>query len=398
MKKKTITIFIFSISVLMLLNTNALKAQDREINFAHENFNELLAKAKKEKKLIFMDCWATWCGPCIQMAKTAFKDNKAADFYNSTFVNAKFDMEKGEGIELKNKYNVTVYPTLLFIDGDGKVVHRSAGGRDAEGILKLAEIALNPDERLSYFTDNFAANKTNAPFVARYLNALKDAYLPYEEIAAEFFNNMNQEKYLIPENWEMIKTYADDFNSNIFKFLVANKEEFTQKYGNEEVNTKIENVYFSSQAKFLSRNLNEEKYNTNKALILAQNNDQAIRAITHTDIYFYQIKGDFKNFVKKANELIIDLKYDDQQQINSLAWAVFEQSSDTEDLQKALKWSEISVKLEKDPSYIDTLANLHFKLGNKEKAIELEKEALELAKNYGMETSGYEETLNSFQK
>ena len=59
--------------------------------------------------------------------------------------------------------------------------------------------------------------------------------------------------------------------------LISNKEKFSAKYGKEDIESKIESVYFSCQAKFLSRNLNEELYNANKAKILAQNNDQAKR-------------------------------------------------------------------------------------------------------------------------
>jgi uncharacterized protein YyaL (SSP411 family) len=57
-------------------------------------------KAKKENKLIFVDAYASWCGPCKLMVKNIFPLKTVGDYYNSHFINAKIDMEKGEGIEL----------------------------------------------------------------------------------------------------------------------------------------------------------------------------------------------------------------------------------------------------------------------------------------------------------
>ena len=83
------------------------------IKFEDTNFSTILAKAKKENKLIFVDSYASWCGPCKLMVKNVFPQKAVGDYYNSHFVNAKIDMEKGEGIDLAHKYNVIVFPTYL---------------------------------------------------------------------------------------------------------------------------------------------------------------------------------------------------------------------------------------------------------------------------------------------
>ena len=43
------------------------------INFEKSSFETLLAKAKKEKKLVFVDAYAVWCGPCKLMDKNTRK-------------------------------------------------------------------------------------------------------------------------------------------------------------------------------------------------------------------------------------------------------------------------------------------------------------------------------------
>lgn len=83
------------------------------VAFRELSFSEALKVAKAENKLLFVDCFTTWCGPCRKLSNVVFKDSLVADYFNSHFVNLKMDMEKGEGIEIKKKYEVRGYPTLL---------------------------------------------------------------------------------------------------------------------------------------------------------------------------------------------------------------------------------------------------------------------------------------------
>src|SRR3989304_5110710 len=101
---------------LLLLLPAIFLGQNRSINFEHGAWKDILTKAKTEKKLIMLDAFTSWCGPCKWMAKNVFTNDTVADYYNATYVNAKIDMEKGEGIDLAKKYGVQAYPTFLFID------------------------------------------------------------------------------------------------------------------------------------------------------------------------------------------------------------------------------------------------------------------------------------------
>ena len=102
-------------------------AQNRSIQFKEGNWESLLQQAKKENKLIFLDCYTSWCGPCKMLAKTVFTNDTVADFYNKHFICAQMDMEKGEGPELAKRYNVRAYPTLLYVNKEGKLVHNVVG-------------------------------------------------------------------------------------------------------------------------------------------------------------------------------------------------------------------------------------------------------------------------------
>ena len=121
-----------------------MNAQDKaekpyEGIFFMENqpWNDVLRKAKEQNRLIFVDCYTVWCGPCKGLSNDIFPQKKVGDFFNANFVNAKYDMEKGDGKMLYEKYkeHIIGFPTLLLIDAEGNVVHQMAGYQEADALI-----------------------------------------------------------------------------------------------------------------------------------------------------------------------------------------------------------------------------------------------------------------------
>lgn len=118
-----------------------LQKGDEGIVFTHKSFANVLSQAKAEKKLVFVDCYTSWCGPCRAMASSIFPRKEVGAYFNAHFVSTKIDMEKGEGVELAKKYGVRAFPTLLFLDAEGNVVKKAVGYKNAEQLLNLAKEA-----------------------------------------------------------------------------------------------------------------------------------------------------------------------------------------------------------------------------------------------------------------
>ena len=96
------------------------------VEFRDLTFGQALEQARTENKLVFMDCYTSWCGPCKNMLKNVFTLPEAGEFMNAHFVCVKYDMEKGEGIGLKKQFAVRAFPTFFIIRPDGTVQHRLA--------------------------------------------------------------------------------------------------------------------------------------------------------------------------------------------------------------------------------------------------------------------------------
>lgn len=136
MKKMKYILLIF-LGALLYSNASA-----QGIKFEHGTYEEALAKAKKESKLVFIDCYTAWCGPCKKLSKTVFTQEEVGTFFNKNFVCIKVDMEKGEGVELGVYYNVRGYPTLLFLDDEGEICGRVSGFTEAKALIEKAKKAL----------------------------------------------------------------------------------------------------------------------------------------------------------------------------------------------------------------------------------------------------------------
>lgn len=122
---------------LCLLSGHLIFAQG--IVFQEGTLTEALAKAKQENKLVFVDVYTTWCGPCKMVAKTVFPQEKVGRYYNEHFINCKLDAEKGEGPEMVKKYGIKGYPTFLYLDGGGNLVYSFSGAKDVKGFLEEAD-------------------------------------------------------------------------------------------------------------------------------------------------------------------------------------------------------------------------------------------------------------------
>lgn len=219
------------ISATPAAGTQMTLAQADGIAFRVLSFSEALKRAEVEDKLLFVDCFTTWCGPCKRLSKVVFKDSLVADYFNRHFVNLKMDMEKDEGVELRKKYGVHAYPTLLFINSSGEVVYRLVGAEDALELLKKVKLGVESGG-LSGLKKRYEAGDRDLAFISGYINALSAANREQEagQVAADFLQGREQ-KMLEDEDYFLVfYYYVHDVNSSAFQYVVNHQKEIADKF------------------------------------------------------------------------------------------------------------------------------------------------------------------------
>lgn len=365
------------------------------IKFEDSNFSTILTKAKKENKLIFIDAYASWCGPCKLMVKNVFPQKSVGDYYNSHFVNAKIDMEKGEGIELAKKYNVKAFPTYLFVDGNGEVVHRTLGYVEENDFIQFAKDAGDPNKRLIALKQKFENGEKDPEFLKNLagLTMYNDA-----EFAARVLDRYFSEK---PEfdrdDVQMLLSATQSTESPLYKTFVAKKAEITkilpaERYEafdkNIKVNTAIRKAY----------NADTKKWNDNSFMAETQKfltKDEAERILKRAKASRALKDKDIDTYEKTTIELYKDPSASSSEELNSIAWNFFENVTNKTSLAKAVTWAQESVKKNENYANTDTLANLYNKIGDKKNARLWAEKSIELAKKSGEDYTDTEKLLNS---
>ncbi len=139
-----LVVSIVSLSSFSKIKDVTIPAKNTEggINFIEQDWSKALQQAKTENKLVFLDIYASWCGPCKMLKQNTFSNAKVGGFFNANFVNVSVDGEQGVGPTLAQQYAIEGYPTLIVTDNTGKPLLYSVGYMDAAELLDFAKAAL----------------------------------------------------------------------------------------------------------------------------------------------------------------------------------------------------------------------------------------------------------------
>ena len=389
--KKILTAFLIVLSVLSF-------AQEG-IKFETSDFKTILAKAKKENKLIFLDAYTTWCGPCKLMAKNIFTLKSVGDHYNANFVNAKIDMEKGEGIDIAKKYDVKVFPTYLFIDGNGELVHRTVGYVPEKEFIQFAKDASDPSKRVAALKERFEKGEKDPEFLKNLVNLTAFTETDYAGKVFEKYITAKANTPLAADDMQMLfmtlknsespayKIFKDK-KADLLKFMPEKSYEATDK--SLKINTVIKKAYNEE-----SKTYDENKFIEGTKDFLTK--DEAVKYLSKIKAGKALKDKDIATYEKLTLETYKDYTNFNSNELNSIAWNFFENVTNKSSLETALKWAQESVKQSENSANTDTLANLYNKLNDKANAKIWAEKAIELAKKNGEDASETQKLLDSLK-
>ena len=366
----------------------------------NKSFKELLAIAKKENKLLFLDAYTTWCGPCKLMAKNVFPQETVGNFYNANFVNSKIDMEKGEGIDLAKTYNVRAYPTYLFINGDGELIHRVTSYYDAPDFINVGKDAIDPAKQMGALKKRFEAGDKDPEFLKSFIKVFAFADPDLATKAAAIYFNQKKEP-MDQEDFSYLFSLTKDSNSPLYPQFISRKEELLKVMPEENYNKTINNfkmnALFNSSYNKTTKVFDEKKYLSEAQKMMTK--DEADAMLLKSKIRVAGMNKDKDQYQKLSMEYYKDGTSADltSNELNSIAWNFFENATDKVALDKALLWAKQSVKLEAGYANTDTVANLYFKLGDKVNAKTWATKAIELAKKEGEDYAETQAILDKIQ-
>lgn len=375
---------------LFLIGFSTLLFSQDGINFQQITFKEILAKAKAEKKLIFIDAFAVWCGPCKLMEKNIFPLPSVKEYYNANFINARFDMEKGEGRELALKYGIRSYPTFLFLNGDGEVVMKNYGYMSEKDFLTMAKEANNPKFATFSNKELFEKGEKDPEFLLNMMRLYAESDYDLAKKVSERFFEVKKNDPLTKDELGMLLYFLKSPNDANYKIFVNKKAEIISLmsediYKQFDANIKISKILENSLDQKTGI-INDEYFYKNATPLIGK--AEAETALNRMKVMFYPSVSNYEGYEKAALEYYKNSDNFDTEELIKAAWIFSEHISNPMALRKAEEWAEKSVMKSENAENTYILAKLYSKSGNKENA----KMYAEIAKNLAT-TQGKDATM-----
>ncbi len=409
--------------ILLLAAPFMLWAQG--ITFEHGTLDEALAKAKAENKLVFIDGYAVWCGPCKHMANTVFKEEAVGKYFDENLVALKVDVERGEGPAIKRKYGISGLPGYVFLDGDGSVVYRFEAYMPTEKFMKEVEkaVAYGKDPNsVGRLAEQYANMKDDEQFVRSYLDKLRDSkssgYTDIVEHYLEIQSTMPEESkemvtFLADHNGEIIfggkaeeiiqrnngsdawKQWVRKDIREIFQKLPRNMVENTTDYAIAKRDTAVLE-YVLTRAGEAGATVNDEQRKRLYIFYYSQTEQgEKYKALVHDDNETYiqsldvaKLRSDYEENLRlraEGNQRALASRpyaIRNSAQIYNMVYAYAKFATTEQDKVDVIRWMKAAYDMKPgDATVMSQYANILYKFGgDKTKAIQIKEEALKIAK------------------
>jgi thiol-disulfide isomerase/thioredoxin len=386
---------------LLFLGTVVL-AQDtsKGIQFAEGSLQDLMKQSATENKLIFIDAYTTWCGPCKRMAKDVFPDSTVGAFYNANFINAKIDMEKGEGLEIASKYEVNSYPTYLFLNANGEVVHRSGGSKPAIDFIEDGKNALNPEMNLIALRKNVSVQTDDAELLYKYLQMNEQANQAVDPaIRQHAFDLITEDNLNNP--WRLKTVLFMGPGLMGLKKVESLSAALAKTIGEDSLQS-ILAIYGQYKIYEAADSDNKEEYPEFKRVLggfklTKISSEELAKSIWEHDLMYNKKWKNADSYIGLAKAGVKKYYWNETNYLNSIAWDIYEMTDNKEDLTIADSWAARSIELNESYYNLDTRAWIQYKLGNKDLALNLANKAIEKGKTEQEDISGTEDLLRKLK-
>ena len=303
-------------TLLALFATMSLMAQGMIFEPDGTTLEQASVKAKAEKKLIFLDCYTDWCGPCKKMARDVFPTKEAGDFMNPQFINLKINMESEYGAPLAKKLQISAYPTFVIFNADAQEIGRIVGGSDVINFLKNVE-EKSRDNTSSDLENRWKNGDRDPEFLKQYLATLTSAYKSDDanDVAEAILEGKEEQ---IATNQELrgifFRNISNPF-SKPFIYAAKNKSQISEAIGDGPLNAKINSVLSNYQRKLIieengTASLDEKKFDEYVALLKELNIPEAEHYRLTTLITCCEKKKDFDAYIGYVKEYLANENLD----------------------------------------------------------------------------------------
>lgn len=381
--------------MVLLLRSGFLAAQP-EIQFREMSYAAALKESGISGKPVFMLCYTDWCGHCKKMKEEVFTDSAVAAFYNANFICIKSGMETGEGINLRSKFAVKMYPTFIFLDKEGTTLYRLMGEFKPSDFITHGKDALTPDKQLPYLRKQFESDPSSADKCYAYLMALRRGAMEYAPVADTYLATQPDSALLTVLNWKIIANGVTDISSRPFQFVLSHQKEFEAIASPARVQRKISNIVSETLAPYVEAK-DTAGYFHKRPAAAAIKNDKVDSILFMLDKEIYERTLNWNGYRHVTLAGTKKYAWNDYHQLNDIANVYYRNIQNTAALSEAAAWARRATELSEQYAGFILSARLFMKAGDRESAGNMAKKAKDLATRNGWSAAEADQLLQQLQ-
>lgn len=329
------------------------------IQFYSGEWEEIKKFAKQEGKMIFVDCYTEWCGPCKMLAKDVFPLQEVGDTINKYFIGYKVDMEKGEGLALKDEFEVAAFPTLVWTDSKGEVQHKSVGFiKEAKLIQVTSDVVAG--KGLVSLQKTYEADVNHFENMLQYIYALHAAYESdkVQDVLAHYYTTVEEDSMYTQDNFDLINFYMTNVEDPAFLFFDEHKDKYCEIFDAKKVNDKLYQAYLSyANSHFITREagqnvVDHDGFDAYKLLLEKRNVQDREKIIAFGQNNIDRCLGDWKAYVAGINASMELGYYGEPNSFLYYNWAyalIGGKCTDKECIMQAAEWMQMAFDMSSWP-------------------------------------------------
>lgn len=370
--------------LLAILMVSAYPLLHAAIDFRPLSLEQAMEAAKSEGKMVFLDGVTSTCPPCRRMEKQTFTDAAVADFFNARFVNIRIDLNKAfDGEAVQTRYNLHDFPSLLFVNAVGELLHIHVGFLDAKQFLEFGREVVAPDfMSLAALKEAYRAHPSDRHIAAQYIIQHAEAGQDISDAWPQFRRGMTGASLLQPDNWAVFQARIDKLSDAESAYFVGHFQDFQRQFGNEAAEKKYIALHQSAMRRAIGKSDSLAFFNA-RAGLLKLDNAAAKREVALQDLEWNLAQANWVKYFELLNGMIEDDPKVDAAFLDRAASTIGAGDSDPIRLHKALDWSKMACGREPSFDHLYTQFSLLDRLEEREEAIRVGKQVVELGKASG---------------
>lgn len=350
MKKRKYILSLFLMAMSLMLHAQLEFIEVRTL----EEMEAAQKKASDGQVMLFVDVYATWCGPCKMMDREVYTDPAVAEYMNENFVSVRMDGETDYGRIYAEAQELQGYPSMFIFSRNGEPVSRIVGFTPAEELIVSLKGTVEGFKEIKAYQTLYQRGTLEEEEFAAYITAVRAMgnQKEAERLSDEYMEQIMGDK--LSDNDIRVVSYHMDLEDIWWEDFSSDPDRLRKVLGDDYM-LAMEKIYNASLVKAIDEDkieLISKMANELAPLVEGETNSWDLRSLPFIQYYYYSNQVDA--LVAYVDQRFKSDRKDDHRWLYGAASQITDMDQQYRTpalLNKEVEWFEACLELEEHFDY-----------------------------------------------